>query len=66
VAIVYLAVLIGYAFLICYPISRVLKRLGFSGWWSLLAIVPLANLVSLWIVAFTPWPRDGRAIEAFS
>jgi hypothetical protein len=66
VGLFYLLVLIGYAFVVCYPISRVLKRLGIAGWWSLLAIVPLANLIALWVVAFQPWPRDARAVEAFS
>jgi hypothetical protein len=62
----YLVFFIGYLFVFCYPISRVLKRLGFSGWLALLAIVPLGNLIGLWMLAFKPWPRDARAVEAFS
>lgn len=36
--------------------SRVVSKAGFSGWWALLGVVPLVNLVALWIFAFTKWP----------
>lgn len=40
------------------PVYRILRRMGFSGWWGLLAVIPLANLLMLWIVAFISWPVD--------
>lgn len=42
-----------------YPISVILRRIGYSPFWALLALFPLLNLVGLWIVAFGPWPRNG-------
>lgn len=51
-------ILLAYAFLVCFPIARILRRLGLAGWWALLAIVPLVNLLALWIFAFARWPRD--------
>ncbi len=44
--------------------GRILMRAGFSGWWALLALIPVVNLVMLWIFAFIDWPalpppRDG-------
>jgi len=36
--------------------SRVVSKAGFSGWWALLGVVPLVNLVALWVFAFTKWP----------
>lgn len=36
---------------IIYPIGLILKRLGFSPLWSILAFVPGINLVGLWVVA---------------
>lgn len=44
--------------LLLYPIGRILARIGFSPLWSIIALVPLANLVGLWIVALQEWPRD--------
>jgi hypothetical protein len=36
------------------------QRTGHSGAWSLLMLVPLANLVSLWVLAFKKWPAVDR------
>jgi hypothetical protein len=37
-------------------LARVVRRAGFSPWWVLLALVPLVNLVVLWVFAYTRWP----------
>ena len=47
--------------LFLYPIGRILARIGFSPFWSVIALIPLVNLVGLWIVALAAWPRDKRA-----
>lgn len=49
-----------FAALTLYPIGRILRRIGFSPFWSLVAFVPVANLLGLWIVALVAWPRDSR------
>ncbi|WP_284180124.1 hypothetical protein [Rhabdaerophilum sp. SD176] len=38
---------------ILYPVGLILKRLGFSPFWSVLALVPGINLIALWILALT-------------
>jgi hypothetical protein len=43
-----------------WPCSKILKRIGYSGWWVLLSFVPIANFVGLWILATAAWPRDAR------
>lgn len=43
--------------LVLWPLARVLRRMGFSPWLSLLYIIPLANLVMLWVVAYSDWPK---------
>lgn len=45
------------AALVLYPIGRILARIGFSPFWSVVALIPLANLVGLWIVALAAWPQ---------
>ena len=39
------------AAVIVYPVGLILRRLGFSPLWSMLALIPGINLIGLWIVA---------------
>jgi hypothetical protein len=54
----HLIVLVAVAALILYPIGRILRRAGLSPFWSVLALIPLVNFISLWVFAFTDWPRE--------
>lgn len=36
--------------------ARVLRRAGFSRWWALLVLVPVVNLIGLWLFAYVRWP----------
>ena len=47
--------------IILYPIGRILGRIGFSPFWSVLALVPIGNLIALWFLAFIAWPEKGRS-----
>jgi len=53
--------MIGYVVVVVIPIARILGRIGFNQWWAAVAIIPLVNLVFLWIFAFIDWPRDQAA-----
>jgi hypothetical protein len=45
-----------------WMIGRVLRRAGYSPWWALLVLVPLVNLVALWVFAYVRWPAiDGAS-----
>jgi len=35
---------------------RILHKAGYSGWWSLLMLLPLANIIVIWVFAFSNWP----------
>jgi uncharacterized membrane protein YhaH (DUF805 family) len=35
---------------------RIVQRAGYSGWWTLIVLVPGANLLALWYFGFGPWP----------
>ena len=41
-----------------YPAGRIIKRIGFSPFWSVLVFVPLVNPVALWILAMVDWPEQ--------
>ena len=45
--------------LIAIPVvifGPVAKKAGFSRWWSLILLVPLINLIMVWVFAFMKWP----------
>ena len=54
--IVILAIL-SMGLVVVWPAVRICSRLGFSPWLGILAVVPIANVILLWFVAVTPWPR---------
>jgi uncharacterized membrane protein YhaH (DUF805 family) len=35
---------------------RILEKAGFNGWWTLVLLVPVVNVVMIWIFAFAHWP----------
>ena len=39
-----------------WPIVKIVRRAGFSGWWSLLFFVPLGIILGLWLLALKRWP----------
>ncbi len=41
--------------LIFRPIA---KKAGYSGWWALVMVIPLVNLVMIWVFAFAKWPVE--------
>jgi hypothetical protein len=54
-------VLLAWAFVAVF--GRIVNRAGYSRWWLLAMIVPLLNLIMLWVFAFAAWPvaaRHGR------
>jgi hypothetical protein len=42
---------------VVYPATLICRRLGFTPWLGVLIIVPFGNLILLWYVALTRWPR---------
>ena len=51
---------------IFWPIVTILRRMGFSGWWTLLCFVPFGSIVGLWILSRVRWPKfDGALTSTF-
>lgn len=46
--------------ILLYPIGRILGRIGFSPFWSLVALIPFFNVIALWVLAFADWPDRAR------
>jgi uncharacterized membrane protein YhaH (DUF805 family) len=54
-SIIHWLIVLVYAAVIVVPTAQILRKAGFSRWWSVLAIIPLVNLVALWLFAFSKW-----------
>lgn len=55
-----LVIIIG---IIAIPIlifAPILKKAGFSKWWSICILIPIVNLLLIWVFAFIEWPVENR------
>jgi hypothetical protein len=48
------------AVIIAIPVWRICSKAGYSGWLSLLILVPIANLILLYFLGFSDWPLERR------
>lgn len=56
-ALVALAALYGVSLLVCLIAAvAIVRKAGYSGWWILVAPVPLLNVVMLCVFAASRWP----------
>ena len=39
------------------PLTIIIRRMGFSGWWAVVMFIPVANYIGLWVLAESPWPK---------
>jgi hypothetical protein len=40
------------------PVWRIVQKAGFHGALSLLGLIPIVNIVLLWVFAFVKWPNE--------
>jgi hypothetical protein len=55
-AFVGLLLLLIWFMLVVVPVVRILRRLGLSEWFVLIALIPLGHLFGVWALAFSEWP----------
>ena len=48
--------MIATAIFFVIPLWKIVSKAGYHGAWALLALVPLVNIVALWVFAFSRWP----------
>ncbi len=53
--------IVGYILIFIVPIWKIVSKAGYSGAWSLLMIIPVLNVIMLWVFAFSRWPNTERA-----
>ena len=62
----YLAILVLVLAFSTWMSARVLQKAGLSGFWAITQLIPIVNLVMIWVFAFSRWPAvdDGpRPLE---
>jgi hypothetical protein len=42
------------------PGWRIATKAGYSGWLSLLLLIPVVNVVLIWVFAFVKWPVESK------
>jgi uncharacterized membrane protein YhaH (DUF805 family) len=50
-------------YLIGAPCARILQRTGHSGWWVLLGLIPVVNILALWTFANKQWRRTDGSLQ---
>ena len=50
-----LIIIVVVAVIYFVPLVKILHKAGYSGWWSLLMLVPILNIVMLYVFAFADW-----------
>jgi hypothetical protein len=46
------------AVLVVIPTWRIVRKAGYHGALSLLGLIPIVNIVLLWVFAFVKWPNE--------
>ncbi len=61
-------VLIYLVFLVLFIVGwvKIISKAGYSGWWVLLGLVPLVNVVMFLVFAFSEWPSQRELRSARS
>ena len=52
-----IAFMAAMAFVMIWPAATICRRLGFSPLLGVLIVVPVANVILLWYLALSQWPR---------
>ena len=42
---------------------KILQKAGLDGWWTLVLLVPVVNIIMIWVFAFCYWPNLRNAPE---
>jgi uncharacterized membrane protein YhaH (DUF805 family) len=47
--------------------ALIARKAGFSGWWGVTQVIPIVNLIMIWVFAFVEWgeprPPAGKKEE---
>ena len=53
-------IVVFFVVVLSIPIARILRRIGYSRWWTIVYFIPFVNIVGIWILAYSRWPAVDR------
>jgi len=57
----HVVIVVLYILIFVIPVWKIVSKAGYSGAWSLLVVIPVLNIIVLWVFAFSRWPIIDRA-----
>lgn len=57
----FLLLLLAFVVVVIWMHVRILHKAGFSGWWFLLLLIPVVNIIMVWVFAYAKWPNAKHA-----
>ena len=51
------------AFFILWLGSRILEKAGLDKGWTLCLLIPIVNIIMIWVFAFTHWPNLKQGVK---
>lgn len=42
---------------------KILLKAGLDGWWTLILLVPVVNIIMIWVFAFCRWPNLRSGVD---
>jgi len=59
-----IAIVVWLLFVIAY--IRIIQKAGYSGWWILIGLVPIVNVIMFLVFAYSRWPiqRENAELRA--
>jgi len=56
-----LLMMVVYMAIVVVPFYQIWKRTGHNGWIAVLMLVPLVNVIMLYVIAFKQWPIEQKS-----
>jgi uncharacterized membrane protein YhaH (DUF805 family) len=53
-----LAVIVLIVLILTTIYRPIIKKAGYSGWWAILIIIPVVNVILIWVFALVTWPAE--------
>jgi predicted PurR-regulated permease PerM len=55
-------IVLAVVFLYLFPAIKILQKAGYSRWWCIVLLVPILNMIMIWVFALASWPnlRESR------
>jgi hypothetical protein len=50
--------LMAFLIFILFPTWRIVTKAGYNGAWALIGLVPVVNIIMLWVFALSTWPNE--------